>query len=265
MSKLSFTKYHGAGNDFILVDDRPLFFPTQDALLIQRLCHRQFGIGADGLILLQEDGTADFRMRIYNADGREAKSCGNGLRCLLRFVADLGCPKRPYQIATGSGVVRGDYAGDQLSVEMGEASRFRLHPQMGDWTVHSVQVGVPHAVVFVPDVGRVDLEKWGKWIRSHEVFGEEGANVNFASLQPDGSIRVRTFERGVEGETLACGTGAMAVAAIAAEVHCISSPVRMVFLGGVLDVYLEGERVRMVGPALKVFEGSWAESLTQSR
>jgi diaminopimelate epimerase len=253
MSTISFVKYHGAGNDFILIDDRALFF---DSTQVPSLCHRKFGIGADGLILLQPHDVADFRMRIFNSDGSEAESCGNGLRCLMQFLLHLGLPKKSYRIATADRIVEASFVGEKISINMGKP----LHVKqlyMDRQEVHFLDTGVPHTVLFVPDVHSVDLPKNGADLRYHAAFQPRGTNVNFAALQADGSIQVRTYERGLEGETLACGTGAVAVAFAAAKKYKLPNPIHICFPGGTLEMYVEGEEVRMVGEAVKVFEGSF--------
>lgn len=258
MSKhYDFAKYQGAGNDFILIDDRAPSFPLNDQKLVQQLCHRKFGIGADGLILLQTDSTADFRMRIFNCDGSEAESCGNGLRCLMRFISDLGLPQKPYTIATANRIVHAEFLGEKISIQMGPARDLRLHLKIDEWTVHSVDTGVPHAVLFVSDLEKVDLKTIGPYLRHHPTFQPRGTNVNIASQQSDGSFRVRTFERGIEGEVLACGTGALAVGAIASEIYRSPSPVHIHFSGGELEIHYQNKELRMVGPAKRIFVGSF--------
>ncbi|HSX26099.1 MAG TPA: diaminopimelate epimerase, partial [Chlamydiales bacterium] len=209
MSKLTYAKYEGAGNTFILIDDRAPFF---DKNLVPQLCHRE---NVDGLILLQLDPEADFRMRIFNRDGSEAESCGNGLRCLIRFIADLGFPRRLYRIAMADRIVEGEFVGDNVRIQLGEPRDLKLHLKIDSWTVHFVDTGVPHLVIFVPDVDAVDLLNLGPYFRHHPQFQPRGTNVNFAELQKDGSLKIRTYERGVEGEVAACGTGAAAVGFIA--------------------------------------------------
>lgn len=248
MSKISFGKYQGAGNDFILIDDRRLFFPTADSIFIHHLCDRKFGIGADGLILLQPD----FRMRIFNRDGNEVESCGNGLRCLARFISDLG--ETPSQIRVGDQIVSIDLQGEKIGIEMGAARDLKLHFATEKGVVHCVNTGVPHVVFFVPKVEEIDIATEGPYFR-HRF----GANANFAAVQPDGSIRVRTFERGVEGETLACGTGACAVALIAQKVLGLSDSIPIDFPGGRLEIQLRGNKMKMIGPAVKVFDGNFTQ------
>ena len=263
MSKLSFAKYafakyEGAGNDFILIDDRPLFFPSKDSNFIQRLCHRKFGIGADGVILLQKDSSAHFRMRIFNSDGSEAESCGNGLRCLLRFIDDLGLPRENYSIAADQRIVEAGFEKNQVAIKMGPPADIKLNLHVDGQEVHFINTGVPHAVLFVSDVASIDVQKAGAHLRSHPQFGPKGTNVNFASLQKEGSIRVRTFERGVEGETLACGTGAAAVGVIASLTQATKSPILLHFPGGTLEIHFQKKDfsdLKLVGPARRICSG----------
>ncbi len=252
MSKLRFDKYHGAGNDFILFDDREGRFPAFDSALIRKLCHRQFGIGADGVILLglSPEATADFQMRIFNSDGCEVESCGNGLRCLVRFLRDLGVVQKNYRIKTQERTVVATLAKGQPVIDMGapEKMRFEIATEWG--IVHYIETGVPHAVQFVADVDKVDLPIAGRSLRRHL-----NANVDFATLAQDGSLRIRTFERGVEGETLSCGTGAVAVAAVAFRLFGGTGRVSIHCRGGCLEVWEKEGRLFLTGPAEKVFTG----------
>lgn len=250
---MKFDKYEGAGNDFILIDDRDEAFPLKKEF-IRQLCHRRFGVGADGVILLQKDVRADFRMRIFNSDGGEAEGCGNGVRCFMRFCSDLGLG-RAARIALGDRVLSAKLCDQGVAVEMGEMREMRLHCPLFDWQMHLVDSGVPHAVAFVPDVEKISLEEVSPPIRNHV-----NANVNFATRQQDGLVRVRTYERGVEAETLACGTGACAVAVLGAELFGWESPVEIQTLGGRLQVHFDSKyrQVRLVGPAKKVFSGQFS-------
>jgi diaminopimelate epimerase len=248
---LKFTKIQGAGNDFILIDDRAALFSLGESE-IKRLCHRHFGIGADGLILLQTD--SGLRMRIFNSDGREAESCGNGLRCLGRFLLELGFAAKNRPIRVGDRTVELSYIGDKIGVDMGEPKNLCLHIATERGIVHFVDTGVPHLVHFVKDLEPLPIQELAPFWRHHPRFAPQGANVNFAAVE-EGRIRVRTFERGVEGETLACGTGACAVAVVAHAVHSMPSPLLLSFAGGDLEIQIEQNRLVMVGPAIKVFEG----------
>ena len=207
MWKNTFAKYEGAGNDFILIDDRIPSFPVHDTHLIQQLCHRKFGIGADGLILLQNSEKAAFRMRIFNADGHEAESCGNGLRCLGRFLLDQNILFSTIAIETAARTVHLFLSEDQIGVEMGKAKDLRLHISTENGTIHFIDTGVPHVVQFVQNVDQLPIQALGAYFRHHKEFSPKGTNVNFVEKQSSNVFKVRTFERGVEGETLACGEG----------------------------------------------------------
>lgn len=253
---LNFSKYEGAGNDFILIDDRAEFFPKEDRVLIRRLCHRRFGIGADGLILLQTDQYADFRMRIFNCDGMEADGCGNGSRCLMRFIEDLGLPiKRPISLAVGQRVLRAEFIQDKIAIEMGDLQEQKTFVIDGK-EVHFVHSGAPHAVLFTEEIGSVDLAKEGPKLRSHPLFMPHGANVNIASLKK-GHLLLRTYEKGVESETLACGTGAVAAAAIASKLYGLKSPILVRCRGGDLEIAVDS-RLKMLGEANRIFQGSFS-------
>ena len=248
MSKLSFVKYEGIGNDFILIDDREERF-IFDPLYIQQLCHRKFGIGADGLILLQNG--ADYRMRIFNCDGKEAECCGNGLRCLVHFIRELGLARERVKIEVQGRAYDAKWVGGEPAVDMGAVKEIRLHLETEEGVVHFGDSGVPHVVQFVDDVERVDLMRVGRFLRNHRLFVPKGANVNVARKEGRG-IWARTYERGVEGETLACGTGAAAIAAIARELYGKQGPFSVHFRGGTLT--MDGNW--MVGPVRPVFSGS---------
>lgn len=244
---ISFSKYQGIGNDFILIDDRDLLFPLET---IPQLCHRKLGIGADGLILLQKE--SPFQMRIFNCDGSEAESCGNGLRCFVLFLKELGFSQPSYQIQTGNQILTAKCIGNRVAVDLGFPEELHFDISTTEGPAHFAKCGVPHLVQFVSGIDQIDLTKLGPILRHHPLFSPDGTNVNIAELQEDRSLRVRTFERGVEGETWACGTGAAAVAAIARKIYGLGSEVPIHFQGGTL--IMEGNW--MVGPAHKVFSGT---------
>ncbi len=255
--KLRFVKYQAAGNDFILIDNRPGHFP-QNAHLIQRMCHRQFGIGANGLILLSQpklrsvrDG---FRMQIFNEDGKEAESCGNGLRCLVKFLKnDLGIHKKNYRIQTQTQVVSAYISqGSHVVIDLGRPKTVNLYVETADGVVHLTDVGVPHAVQFIANAAKIDLLKTGADLRK-----ALQANINFADLRDDGTIFVRTFERGVEGETLSCGTGAAAVGCIAFRIYGFRNPACIRYKGGDLEIREQNGHLFLSGPAEKTFSGSY--------
>lgn len=259
---MDFSKYAGSGNDFILIDNRALPFPANPPL-IARLCHRQLGIGADGVILLENSQKADFRMRIFNADGGEAEMCGNGIRCLMRFIRELGGIRPTYKIETMHSLVTIAEEGEGVCVQMPEPFDIQWDMTLNNipHRIQRLNTGVPHAVLFVDDL---EAETWmalAPHIRRHPSLAPEGTNVNFASLDPSGSLRVRTYERGVEGETLACGTGATASALAAAKCCGLKSPIRVLPRSEeplLISFTWEGEtptQVAMTGPAHFIFRG----------
>jgi diaminopimelate epimerase len=259
---ISFSKYEGAGNDFILIDNRlQEFIPTPEQ--VRALCDRKLGIGADGLIALEVGMRAPFRMRIFNADGFEAEMCGNGLRCLKRFLEAKGVVSTPVLVETKERVLHIENEGQNVKTSMGDPKDLRLDISLErDQIVHFVNTGVPHAVQFVEDLETLDIETRGPFIRRHPKFGPKGANANFVKVHL-GTLAIRTFERGVEGETLACGTGAVASAIIAALKYRLDLPIRVVpksLETLTVDFQLEGDRifnVTQTGPAQFIFQGSF--------
>lgn len=264
---LEFTKMSGAGNDFILADNRRGDLHLTPAQ-VERLCHRQFGIGADGLMLLVPSSAtgADWAWQFWNSDGSDAAMCGNGARCFARYVQRVtGWTQPTVSFQTGAGLIRAEFAGDRVTVNLTPPTGLRLAEcvRVGDDTleVHSVNTGVPHAVVFVSDADRAMVQERGRALRFHPHFGAKGTNVNFVELKGADHIRVRTYERGVEGETLACGTGVSASALISARVHRLKSPVRVQVQGGdelrvAFTQHADGfADVCLNGPATFVFDG----------
>ncbi len=261
-----FDKMSGAGNDFILLDDRAQklkLTPKQ----IARLCDRHRGIGADGLILLVPcaSGKADWAWKFYNSDGGTGEMCGNGARCFARFAKKHAGVDREFSFETEAGVIRATLDGDRVTVDLTQPAGLKLNEHFalsaGPQTIHSINTGVPHAVLFVPDADKAMVQQLGPEIRRHQRFAPKGTNVNFVQVLGPGSIRVRTFERGVEGETLACGTGVTASALIASRVHHFRSPIKVRVQGGdQLEVSFAESNggfagVRLSGPADFVFEG----------
>lgn len=255
--KISFTKMHGAGNDFIMVDDRTQTFPLDDKAFIARIASRRIGVGCDGILLLQPSQSADVRMRFINPDGNEVDMCGNGARCLARFARQLGVVSDMMTIQTNAGLVRAEVLEEQVRLELTDPANLQLDIKLGlPWPSDFVNTGVPHVVVWVEDVQAVDLQEFGNEIRYHERFAPIGTNANFATVEADGTLTVRTYERGVEGETLACGTGAAAVAAIAARRDWVSLPVAVHCTSG-YDLIIDesGGRTTLKGNAETVYEG----------
>lgn len=258
--KISFSKYHGAGNDFVLIDEKGL--PNVDLSHLARvLCHRQHGIGADGLILLSDSSVADYKMRIFNADGSEPAMCGNGIRCLFDFIQKRCC----LRIETLSGILACRQNGDQVAVNLGTPQILHWPLKLPQGEAYVVDTGVPHAVLFVDDLDAVDVQEIGAKVRFSTHFAPHGVNVNFVTVLEPGKIALRSYERGVEAETLACGTGAAAAAFVAVKLHGLSMPIstltRLSFQHPVqyrqdLNFQLFTNEIEMLGPAEKVFEGA---------
>lgn len=265
--RLSFTKMNGAGNDFVLLDNRSRAISlTREQ--IARVCDRHRGVGADGLLLVEPPSSspaAQLRMRYYNSDGGEAEMCGNGARCFARFAQRLGACGAHLAFDTMAGLVRATFEGERVVVALSEPRDLKpgqkLALSCGETEVHSVNTGVPHAVVLVPDVEKVDVAALGREIRRHACFAPAGTNANFVQRLAGGAIRIRTYERGVEAETLACGTGVAASALVAHLRLGLPSPVAVRVQGGdTLEVRFRraGDRfaeVCLVGPADFAFEG----------
>ncbi|HEX8312820.1 MAG TPA: diaminopimelate epimerase [Chthoniobacteraceae bacterium] len=265
---LTFTKMNGAGNDFVLVDNRDGALQLKREQ-IARLCDRHRGVGADGLLAVEPaQNGADFRMRYYNSDGGEAEMCGNGARCFARFAQRVSGQSGDLRFETQAGVITGRFFGEKVQIQMSQPHSLRLNESVSvseeKLTVHSINTGVPHAVVIVDDLENCDVRRLGSALRWHEYFAPKGTNVNFVSVMGTGAISVRTYERGVEDETLACGTGMVASAIIAHEVTGAASPIAVHVRGGdTLEVAFEKRgteyhNVLLTGPADFVFDGQVA-------
>jgi diaminopimelate epimerase len=263
---LRFTKMDGAGNDFILIDNRAGDIDLNRSQ-IARLCDRHRGIGADGVLLLENPSDhADFRMRYFNADGGEAEMCGNGARCFARFAQKTAGVKDKISFETPAGVISAELAGDLVTLRMTEPTDLRLSVPLSlgsqERMVHFINSGVPHVVVPVAQVGDVDVPREGSVIRRHEAFSPKGANVNFIEKRGPDKIAVRTYERGVEDETLACGTGVVASALVFAITENAKGPITVIARGGdELSVGFEKidkqfRNVTLTGPAEFVFDGT---------
>lgn len=248
-----FYKYHGAGNDFIIIDDRKKQFPEKDISLIHHLCDRRFGIGADGLILLQSADGYDFRMVYYNADGNESTMCGNGGRCIVRFANDLGLIASEARFIAIDGSHEATLLSDQVILKMSDVHH--LDKIENDYFLDT---GSPHYVRYVENLGEFDVFKEGKAIRNTPRFIKEGTNVNFIETISDDQIAIRTYERGVEDETLACGTGVTAAAIVHGHQHHLHH-LKVKAVGGDLEVKFEGQgpfrEIWLKGPTAFVFKG----------
>ena len=254
MRMVHFAKMHGAGNDFILVDDRAGEFPVDDYMRVAAMATRRTGIGCEGVILVQGSDRADFRMRFFNPDGSEADLCGNGARCVAAFARRIGAAKADtMEFETAAGTIFAEIIDDsRVKVSM---------PSPSDMADDFAVVGVPHKVVVVESLAKADVEGEGRRIRMSDEFAPDGTNVDFAVFRQPDRAAVRTYERGVEAETGACGTGAVAVAAVGVRDYGLEFPVRVKTSQGhelVVDGSFDGEafsNMTLVGPVKFVFEG----------
>ena len=263
---LGFTKMNGAGNDFVLIDNRKGRIQLSREH-IMRLCDRHRGVGADGVILLTKCASkqADWAWQFYNSDGSAGEMCGNGARCFGRFVQKVTRTGGDFTFQTEAGIITAQFEGERVTVNLtpptGLKLNEKLHLSVGSQTLHSINTGVPHVVLFVLDADTAMVQQLGPEIRRHPHFAPKGTNVNFVQVIGPGRIRVRTYERGVEGETLACGTGVTASALISSRVYNFTPPVKVQVQGGdVLEVgFTPGNgdfsNVRLTGPADFVFDG----------
>jgi len=256
---IPYSKYTGCGNDFILIDNRQPVFSQFHS--IPNICDRKAGFGADGVILLEASTHADYRMRIFNSDGSEAEMCGNGIRCLMKFLHEIGEKRPSCSVETLLKNLRLDLDGDDVCVEMGDPFDIQWELEVDGLKMDYLNTGVPHAIIFVDELEAIEPNLIGPSIRYHKAFAPKGTNVNFARVSPSGVVQVRTYERGVEAETLACGTGATATALAAARKYQLKSPVMVqVQSGEQLKIGFNwNERrpthVTMTGPARKIQSG----------
>ncbi len=273
---IDFHKYQGTGNDFVLIDDRATPgratsgratpgraepFPAANQALVERLCHRRFGAGADGLILLQDDPDYDFRMVYFNADGAEGSMCGNGGRCIVRFAHDLGL----FESETRFRAIDGEHVAvvceEEIFLKMSDVTGFEDRNSLSWPGLTFVDTGSPHVVRFVDDLESLDVVAEGRAIRYNSVFQPGGTNVNFAQVLDDHTVFVRTYERGVEDETYSCGTGVTAVALVAHQQLAMPDPVFIQTLGGNLRVSFAAQpnghfdNIYLIGPAKRVYGG----------
>ncbi len=270
--KIPFTKMSGSGNDFIIIDHRtPMLDEACLRDFVQKACRRRVSVGADGLILVERSTKADFKWRYFNADGSEAEMCGNGGRCVARFALLKGIASPSLTFETLAGILSARVEGKRVKLELTKPFGLRMDEIVTvdgkRQTLSSLNTGVPHAVMFMEDMEGLDIVSMGRSIRYHSHFSPKGTNADFVRVEEGSRLSVRTYERGVEDETLACGTGVVASALIAAFKGVVRSPVSVKTQGGeVLSVHfeIEGEEVKRVfleGDVHIVYEAEmWEEA-----
>jgi len=276
MEKIEFYKMSGSGNDFIIVDNRDRIVDETDLLnFIVKVCRRKMSVGADGFILVENTEGADFKWRFFNSDGSVAEMCGNGARCVARFAYLNGIAGSEMSFETGAGIVEAQVAGESVKIKMTDPSDLKtdytLELKGRSISVSSINTGVPHVVMVTDTLDDVEVVKMGREIRFHDMFAPAGTNVNFICPIKDDTIGVRTYERGVEDETLACGTGSVAGALIMARKMKIDAPIHVLTRSGVnlkiyykekdatyQDIYLEGD-ARVIYRA-KLFDDAWKDN-----
>ncbi len=264
--RINFIKMSGGGNDFILIDNRRGLLPEKKSPLVKQVCQRKISVGADGVVLVEKSGKADFKMRIFNPDGSEAEMCGNGARCVALFSYKEEIAKKNMCFETKAGIIEAQIINDK-KVKIKMSNPFDLKKDLelkinGKVLEGSfINTGVPHTVIFTSRVKSVEVEKIGRKIRRHKMFAPEGTNVDFVSLKNKTSIYLRTYERGVEAETLSCGTGSAASAIIAGLKKGLKSPVKVITQSGeIYTIYFrikkEGiKEVYLEGPVAISYEG----------
>lgn len=254
----SFVKYQGTGNDFVLIDNREANFPIANHQAIAQICHRNYGVGADGFICIESDPVTDFYMRYFNADGREGTLCGNGSRCAIHYAKSLGLTGQKVNFSAADGKHHAQFINNEIALELHEVNQWKQ-------LEHAIflDTGSPHHMVFVADVDTIDVAHVGQEIAHGAPYFSDGTNVNFVQQLSKDSIKVRTYERGVEAETLSCGTGVTA-AALAMHItkKTSSEKIQIQTRGGTLTVsFLPVQNgytsIVLQGPAVPVFKGNW--------
>ncbi|BAG14125.1 diaminopimelate epimerase [Candidatus Endomicrobiellum trichonymphae] len=265
---INFSKLTAAGNDFILIDNRENIIAQEDCqALAKKLCDRKYSIGADGLILLEKSACKDFKMKYFNSDGSYASMCGNGGRSIAKFAYDLCVANLKMVFETDAGVINAEILPeDRVRLDLYNPrdlkKDIKVEVNGKEFDVNFINTGVPHVVIFVDDIENIDVFGYGRAIRRHKTFAPAGTNVNFVKVIKDNTLLVRTYERGVEDETLACGTGITASGIISVLKGFAASPVKVIARGGdKLSVSLRNpndkiSNVVLEGPALITFKGT---------
>lgn len=260
LENISFTKMVATGNDFIVINNIRKTFPDNDKALIQDLCKFHTGIGADGILLLESSSIADFKMRIFNPDGSEPEMCGNGARCIGHYAWKNKITAKKFTMETLAGILKGEilpldnvkiFLSTPKNIELG--IREKIDGKVLE--IHSINTGVPHAIIYVKDIDDVNVDDIGRKVRYLKRFSPKGTNVNFVQVKNLSNILVRTYERGVEQETLACGTGVTASAITSAMVHKLSPRIQAKTKSGE-TLIINTEEVSLTGSVRIVFKGT---------
>lgn len=254
-------KLSGAGNDFVIINNLSKIVDSADTQFmnfVSKVCQRRMSVGADGVLLVEASEDVDFRMRYFNADGGEVETCGNGARCISKFAYLHGIVSEKMRFLTNAGIYEAEVVGDNVKVGMSDPTDIRINVPLklegGEHTVGFANTGVPHVVFFVEDLKDTDVFDMGQQTRYHSDFEPNGTNANFIHIHSEELLEIRTYERGVENETLACGTGSIASAIVSAALGKVNSPVSVKTASGVVlrihfdlindtpkNVYLEGD------------------------
>ncbi len=265
---INFSKLTAAGNDFVLIDNRESIISAESyPSLAKTLCDRRYSVGADGLILLEKSKTNDFRMKYFNSDGSHATMCGNGGRSIAKFAYEIKAAGAKMSFETDAGLINAEIvSGDTVKLDLYDPKDLKrgLHAEAEGkvFDIDFINTGVPHAVIFVEDIEKTDIVKFGRAVRNHQIFAPSGTNVNFVQVTDNNTLLVRTYERGVEDETLACGTGITASSIIAVLNGLAESPVNIIARGGDrLSVSFNVKNdvitnVVLEGPAVISFKGT---------
>ena len=252
---VEFYKYHGTGNDFVLIDNRSLFFDKNNIELISKICSRHIGVGADGLILLEDDNLYDFKMIYFNSDGKQTSMCGNGGRCIISFAKKLNIIDDKANFMAIDGIHEGIINNNLIKIKMNTVSEIQNIN-----TGFLLDTGSPHFVKFCDSIDNINVFEFGRELRNNKEISEDGVNINFTEVIDNSSIKVRTYERGVENETLSCGTGVIASALSAYKKGLVdTNRIKINTLGGELFVSFEFNNIYkniwLEGPAIEVYKG----------
>jgi len=267
---IAFTKMSGSGNDFVIIDNRvPVMADAEKRDFVARVCTPKSSVGADGVIFIERSESADFKWDFYNADGSSAEMCGNGARCAARYAYERKIAPYQMNFETAAGLISAEVRGEVVKVKLTKPEGLKpdicLTYQGKGFIIDHLNTGVPHAIIYSDNVDAEDVMRIGQGIRFHQQFAPKGTNVDFVQKTGDDSLKIRTYERGVEGETLACGTGVVASAILAAMKNYVEPPVLVETRGGeILKVYFDGANgalsdVYLEGSTKIAFEGTLVE------